>query len=149
MPTAAYWAPGVVAVLVALAHGGLVGFAGDLHVAAGGHDHEVVALVVGPFAGVAEGRYGGRDQAGVVGAEGVEADAEVVEVVAVETLDDYVGVGGKAAEQIASGSGFEVQSDGTLVGVVEQEVEAAVKVGVVVGKWAEGGGTGRRPEVQL
>ena len=96
MPTAAYWAAGIVAVLVALAHRRLVGLAGNLHIAAGGHDHQVVALIVGPLPGAAEGSNGGHNQAGVIGAQGVKADATVVQVMPVKTFDDYVSVAGQA-----------------------------------------------------
>ena len=124
---------GVVAVFVALAHGRGVGFAGDLHIAAGGHCHQVVALIVGPGAGVAEGSNRRHNEAGVVGPQGVVLESPVGKKAAVAAGDDNVGVGGQAAKQGLARFGFQVEGDGALVGVVKHKIQAAPGVGQVAG----------------
>ena len=130
--------PGKVGLIVALPHRRAVGLAGDLHEAAGSQGDQVRRAVVLPRARLAERRDGRHHQPRVSGAEFIVAEAQRLEAPNRVAFHHHVGPRGQLLEQRPSPFVFQVQGYGALVGVVEEEVEAALGPGLIAGERSPG-----------
>ena len=77
-------------------------------------------------AGLAEAADGGHDEGRVGFAEGVEAEADGVQIAGGLAFNDEGGGGGEAFQGVSSGVAVQVQSEAALIGVEVHEVEAAI-----------------------
>ena len=127
-----------VGLIVTLPHRRAVGVAGDLHEAARSQGDQVRRSVVLPRTRLAERRDGRHHQPRVSGAEFIVAEAQRLEAPNRVAFHYHVGPRGQLLEQRPATFVFQVQGDGALVGVVEEEVEAALGSGLIAGERSSG-----------
>ena len=132
--------PWEVGLIVALPHRRAVWLAGNLHEPAGGQGDEVGGLVALPRPGLPERRDRGHNDARIYFAERLVSQAQRFHIAHRVALHHHVGIGHQPPEQFSPSFRLDVQGYGAFVGVVEQEVQAALWPLFVANKRASGAG---------